>query len=144
MNTEHSFYAELTEKSYLDLFERDRLIYLSPHTEEKLTTEEIQDERNVFIIGGIVDRVAEPNIHPQASFVCAQEEGIRCRQFPLDDYMELVYTCFWLILIIFSRRVGNCYFTLTAVLQILQNVYDTGGDWRSTLDKFVFRLVNFI
>jgi Trm5-related predicted tRNA methylase len=70
------------------MFDHDRLIYLSPHAEEKLTTEDVMDERNVFIIGAIVDRVTEPNIHPQASLVCSQEEGIRCKKFPLDDYIE--------------------------------------------------------
>jgi Trm5-related predicted tRNA methylase len=77
-----------TSKSYLNLYQHERLIYLSPHAEEKLTTEDVMEESNVFVIGGIVDRVKEPNIHPQASLVCAQEEGIRCKKLPLDDYIE--------------------------------------------------------
>lgn len=86
-STENSYVGEITNRSYTDLFDRDRLIYLSPHTDEVLTTEDVMDERNVFIIGGIVDRIKEPDIHPQASMICAQVDGIRCRQLPLDDYM---------------------------------------------------------
>lgn len=84
----NTYAGDVTSRSYMDLFERDRLIYLSPHTDEKLTTEDVMDERNVFIIGGIVDRVVEPKIHPQASLICAQEDGIRCKKLPLDDYVE--------------------------------------------------------
>lgn len=88
LTASQEFVGDYTSRSYLDIFLPENLIYLSPHAEEKLTAEEVLDDQNVFIIGGIVDRVPEPNIHPQASFMCAQSEGIRCRKFPLDDYMK--------------------------------------------------------
>ncbi|KAI6190954.1 TRNA (guanine-N1-)-methyltransferase domain containing protein [Aphelenchoides bicaudatus] len=122
-NADTSYFGEFTDKSYTDLFERDRLIYLSPHTDEVLTAEDVMDERNVFIIGGIVDRIVEPDIHPQASMICAQVDGIRCRSLPLDEHMT------W--------KAGKRFLTLTSVIQILQSVRDTQGNWSKAIEEAV-------
>merc|ERR1712227_171610 len=39
--------------SYLDLFPRDKLVYLSPHADDDL---EVVDEDTIYIIGSFVDR----------------------------------------------------------------------------------------
>uniref|UniRef100_A0A915DZ23 SAM-dependent MTase TRM10-type domain-containing protein n=1 Tax=Ditylenchus dipsaci TaxID=166011 RepID=A0A915DZ23_9BILA len=69
----------------------------------------------------IVDRVREPGIENHASRVVAEQEGLQCRKLPLDQYLE------W--------QSGNKMLTLTAVLAILQDVYDLKGDWRCALLK---------
>ena len=43
---------EATESSYLDVFPRERLIYLSPDSDEEMVS---FDHDAVYIIGGIVD-----------------------------------------------------------------------------------------
>ncbi|KAI6197884.1 hypothetical protein M3Y94_01278000 [Aphelenchoides besseyi] len=118
-----TFAVELTSKSYLELYDRDRLIYLSPHATETLTTEEATDEQTVFIIGGIVDRITEPNIHPQASKVTADEEKVKCRKLPLKENID------W--------RAGRTLLTLTAVMEIVQDVYDTQGDWKHAIQRSI-------
>ncbi|KAI6174407.1 TRNA (Guanine-N(1)-)-methyltransferase [Aphelenchoides besseyi] len=114
---------ELTSKSYLQLYDRDRLIYLSPHATETLTTEEATDEQTIFIIGGIVDRITEPNIHPQASKVTADEEKVKCRKLPLKENVD------W--------RAGRTLLTLTSVMEIVQDVYDTQGDWKYAIQRSI-------
>lgn len=101
-----------------DLFARDRVVYLSPDAEEEMEDVE-QDE--VYVLGGIVDRVVERGIPRQASLQTALAEGVRCKKLPLDRYVE------W--------KSGTKYLTLTAVSSILRNVYSSGGDWEMALRK---------
>lgn len=86
--SDKKFNGELTDQSYLDLYPKDKIIYLSPHTDNVLQSEEVLDSENVFVIGGIVDRVREPNIHPEASAIAAQQEGVKLRRLPLDENVE--------------------------------------------------------
>lgn len=48
------FPAIVTEQSYLDLFPKDRLLYLTPHCKTDLTE---YDPNTVYIIGAMVDKV---------------------------------------------------------------------------------------
>jgi len=41
-------FAKISEQSYLDLFPKERLVYLSPHAEDELLED---DEDNIYIIG---------------------------------------------------------------------------------------------
>lgn len=43
---------EMTESNYLDLYDRERLIYLSPHSPYEMSE---YDHNAVYIIGAIVD-----------------------------------------------------------------------------------------
>lgn len=42
----------------------------------------------MFILGGIVDRVQEHGIHPQASLVAAKEDNVVVQKLPLNKYIE--------------------------------------------------------
>jgi ribonuclease P protein 1 len=74
-------YCNITSKSYLDLFPKQQLIYLSPHAQEVMTD---YDHSAAFIIGGLVDR---------QKIIClsnekAKHENIRSMRLPLDDLVK--------------------------------------------------------
>lgn len=48
------FPLNIHEKSYLDVFSRDQLVYLTPHCREEMQE---FDHDAVYILGGIVDKV---------------------------------------------------------------------------------------
>lgn len=49
------FPAEITSQSYLDVFPKDQLVYLTPHCRVNMTE---YDPDMVYIIGALVDRVS--------------------------------------------------------------------------------------
>ncbi|CAI4221572.1 unnamed protein product [Auanema sp. JU1783] len=102
----------LTKENYTSLAERNKIVYLSPHAETEI--EEIEDD-NVYVIGGIVDRVPEKGIHPHASRVTAEQDNVRCLRLPLDQHVK------W--------ESGHKFLTLLAVMNILQDTYQNGNDW---------------
>ncbi|KAI1731166.1 tRNA (Guanine-1)-methyltransferase domain-containing protein [Ditylenchus destructor] len=116
--------GELTDHSYLDLFpekaQQKKLIYLSPHAEEEL---ELVKQDECYVLGGIVDRVFEPKIGLNASSRVAEEEGIVCKKLPLDKYID------W--------KSGHRMLTINGVADILQDVFDTNGDWVYALDRHI-------
>ncbi|XP_076468669.1 mitochondrial ribonuclease P protein 1 homolog [Babylonia areolata] len=75
-----NFLGTMTDQSYLDLFPRKNLVYLSPHASDNLKDVSADD---VYIIGGIVDKI---NTSP-FSLARAKEQGIRVAKFPLDNYL---------------------------------------------------------
>uniref|UniRef100_A0A7I4YSQ1 RNA (guanine-9-)-methyltransferase domain-containing protein 1 n=1 Tax=Haemonchus contortus TaxID=6289 RepID=A0A7I4YSQ1_HAECO len=108
----------ISPQSFTDLFERDRIVYLSPDADEEI--EDVK-QSDVYVLGGIVDRVAEKGIPRQASLETAVSEGVRCKKLPLDKYVK------W--------KSGTKFLTLTAVSTILRDVYSSGGDWEFALRK---------
>ncbi|KAL8591403.1 hypothetical protein ACOMHN_022209 [Nucella lapillus] len=78
--TGSNFLGTMTDKSYLEFFPRERLVYLSPHASQSLT--EVSED-DVYIVGGIVDKT---NTQP-LSLARAKEQGIRVAKFPLDNYL---------------------------------------------------------
>ncbi|XP_043249725.1 mitochondrial ribonuclease P protein 1 homolog [Colletes gigas] len=75
------FPLHITSKSYLDLFDKSELVYLTPHAN---TYMEAFDPDKVYIIGGLVDK-----IHPKPStLVKAKREGIQMLKFPLEKYLD--------------------------------------------------------
>uniref|UniRef100_A0A914UPQ4 SAM-dependent MTase TRM10-type domain-containing protein n=1 Tax=Plectus sambesii TaxID=2011161 RepID=A0A914UPQ4_9BILA len=80
----------ISHKSYVDLFDRDRLVYLSPDAEEELET---IDNDDIYIIGAIVDVDWQnrPGVmKKKASWHKAKEDGVRCVKLPLDKYIKSV------------------------------------------------------
>lgn len=73
-----------TNQHYLDLYPRDRLVYLSPHSPYQLQ-EDHPD--NIYIIGGYVDMVTTKETRP-VSHARAKSENIRCYKLPLDRYVR--------------------------------------------------------
>ncbi|CAD5234997.1 unnamed protein product [Bursaphelenchus xylophilus] len=116
--------GRLTNESYLDLYNKDDVIYLSPHTDNVLSSEEVLDPKKCFVIGGIVDRVKELNIHPEASALVAQQEGVQLRKLPLD---------------LIEWKAGSQFLTFTTVLNILQQTFEANGDFRGALERAIPR-----
>lgn len=74
-----------TSKSYMDLFQKESLVYLtadSPNTITKLSRDK------VYIIGGIVDRNRLKGI----TYEKAVEQGIETAKLPLDAVVEMAST----------------------------------------------------
>jgi hypothetical protein len=70
-----------SEKSYLDLFPKEKLIYLSPNSKNEM--QEV-DEDKVYIIGVLSDeREKSPHTYNQARL-----EGIKTERFPIEKYVR--------------------------------------------------------
>ena len=68
----------LTSESYLDLFPRNRLVYLSPDSREVLWNYNPDD---VYIIGGLVDL----DYKSKESLAIAKQQGIRHARLPMGE-----------------------------------------------------------
>ncbi|XP_014367006.2 mitochondrial ribonuclease P protein 1 homolog [Papilio machaon] len=75
------FPLNIHTKSYLDIFPKQKLVYLTPHCREELTT---FDHDTVYIIGCMVDKI---NTEP-LSLARAKRDGLKMAKLPLDRYME--------------------------------------------------------
>ncbi|XP_067004068.1 mitochondrial ribonuclease P protein 1 homolog [Anabrus simplex] len=106
------FPLNITEKSYLDLFPKENLVYLTPHCREEMLT---FDHDAVYIIGGIVDKVNKEPL----SLAKAKKEGLRMAKLPLDRYLT------W------GSGSGKSL-TLNQMIQILLDLRFT-GDWKIAL-----------
>lgn len=71
----------VTDKPYLKLFPKDRLVYLTPNSPNFLQE---YDENDVYIVGGIVDKGGEEPL----TLAKSKREGIRTAKFPLDQYLR--------------------------------------------------------
>ena len=80
--TPDCLFAKTSEQSYVDLFPKERLVYLSPHAEDELLED---DEDNIYIIGGFVDTGREAHI--PLSYARAQKDNIRTARLPIDRYL---------------------------------------------------------
>lgn len=106
------FPMNVHEKSYLDLFPKENLVYLTPHCREEMDKYE---HDAVYIVGGIVDKT---NNQP-LSLAKAKREGIRMAKFPFDKYLA------W------GAGSGKSL-TLNQAVAILSDVKET-GDWKYAL-----------
>ncbi|XP_032529017.2 mitochondrial ribonuclease P protein 1 homolog isoform X1 [Danaus plexippus] len=75
------FPLNIHTKSYLDVFPKEKLVYLTPHCREELTSFNPDD---VYIIGCMVDKM---NNEP-LSLARAKRDGLRMAKLPLDRYLE--------------------------------------------------------
>ncbi|XP_067128187.1 tRNA methyltransferase 10 homolog C [Centruroides vittatus] len=69
-----------TEKSYLDIFPKERIVYLTPNSPNVLQK---FDHDSVYVIGGFVDKV---NAKP-LSLAKAKREGLKTAKLPLDQHL---------------------------------------------------------
>ncbi|CAK1581975.1 unnamed protein product [Parnassius mnemosyne] len=74
--------VEYHEKPYLDVFSKDKLVYLSSESDNIIETFE---EDTYYIIGGLVDH----NQHKGLCHKIAVEQGIRHCQLPLTKYVNM-------------------------------------------------------
>ena len=104
------------QESYLDLpelFPKDRLIFISPKSDEPLVDFSPDD---IFIIGGI-------NHFTKSGFLTqlkAEKESIRCVRLPLEENV--------------SWKKGNKNFSPYKLRSILHDVAET-SDWKSAIFK---------
>ncbi|CAD0194878.1 unnamed protein product [Chrysodeixis includens] len=75
------FPMNIHTQSYLDIFPKEKLVYLTPHCREELTE---FDHDAVYIVGCMVDKV---NNEP-LSLAKAKRDGIKMAKLPLDRYLE--------------------------------------------------------
>ncbi|ERL90791.1 hypothetical protein D910_08137 [Dendroctonus ponderosae] len=109
---EPAFPMNVHEGSYLEVFPKGRLVYLTPHCREEM---ERFDHDAIYIIGGIVDKL---NNEP-LSLAKAKREGLQMRKFPLDRYLQ------W------GGGSGKSL-TLNQCVRILLDLKES-GDWRHAL-----------
>ncbi|CAG9760064.1 unnamed protein product [Ceutorhynchus assimilis] len=100
------------EKSYLDLFPKEKLVYLTPHCREEM---ESFDHDAIYIVGAIVDKVNQAPL----SLAKAKRENITMKKFPLDRYLQ------W------GSGSGKSL-TINQCVAILLDMKET-GDWNYSL-----------
>ncbi|KYN04051.1 PREDICTED: mitochondrial ribonuclease P protein 1 homolog [Cyphomyrmex costatus] len=112
------FPAIITPQSYLDLFPKNQLVYLTPHCRTNLSK---YDPNMVYIIGALVDK---GNSQP-LSLAKAKKEGIQMAKFPIDQYLE------W-------GASSSKSLTLNQSIDIMLDLRHT-GDWKKALENVPVR-----
>lgn len=103
----------VSEKSYLDLYPKEQLVYLTPHCNNVLTT---FDANKKYIIGAYVDKH-----RPQpVSLAKAKENNLAMAKFPLDKYLN------W--------GIGKKTLTINHTVVILASLINNGGDWAKAFE----------
>ncbi|KAL2805158.1 tRNA methyltransferase 10-like protein C precursor, partial [Daubentonia madagascariensis] len=105
-----------TEKSHVDLFSKDNIIYLTADSPNVMTTFK---HDKVYIVGSFVDRCMQPGI----SLAKAKRLKLTTECLPLDKYLQ------W--------DIGSKNLTLDQMIRILLCLKNTGS-WEEAL-KFVPR-----
>lgn len=95
-------------ESYMDLFRKEELIYLTSDSENVITT---LDESKVYIIGALVDHNSQKGL----TLKIAEEQNIGHGRLPIDEFIEMK-----------TRRV----LTIDHVFAILVNVACCGMSWK--------------
>jgi len=73
----------VTEKSYLDLFPHENLLYLTPDSKNDLIKYDADD---IYIIGGLIDTTGRIDVSPKSipyTLSAAKKEGIRHARLPM-------------------------------------------------------------
>ncbi|XP_069827136.1 tRNA methyltransferase 10 homolog C [Dendropsophus ebraccatus] len=102
-----------TEKSYVDVFPKDRLVYLTADSPNVLKT---FDHDKIYIIGAFVDKSQKTGV----SLGNAKRLQLATARLPLDSFLK--WNC------------GGKNLTLNHVIEILMTVRDT-GDWKKALSS---------
>ncbi|XP_068921478.1 tRNA methyltransferase 10 homolog C [Petaurus breviceps papuanus] len=105
-----------TEKSHVDIFPRESLIYLTADSPNVMTT--FRHDK-IYIIGSFVDKCSQPRV----SYANAKRLNLASERLPLDRYLH------W--------EIGNKNLTLDQMMRILLTLKNT-GDWKKAL-QFVPR-----
>ncbi|XP_043198888.1 mitochondrial ribonuclease P protein 1 homolog [Amphibalanus amphitrite] len=109
---EPGFPLHLNQENYLDLYPKDRLVYLTPHCRNELRE---FDHDAVYVVGGVVDLVKGRPL----SLAKAKKEGIKMAKLPLQRYLNVGPS--------FSTSL-----TLVAMGQILLDL-QAGAGWEHAL-----------
>jgi ribonuclease P protein 1 len=111
------FPLNVNSQSYLDLFPKQDIVYLTPHCRTELDK---FDHDSVYVVGALVDKT---NTEP-LSLAKAKREGLRMAKLPLDRYLQ------W------SGGSGKSL-TINQMLQIMLEIRSS-DNWEEAL-KFVPR-----
>jgi mitochondrial ribonuclease P protein 1 len=114
-----TFPINVTDKHYLDMVPKEKLIYLTPHCKEVMET---YDHDAVYIIGGIVDRSNQEPL----SLAKAKREGLRMAKLPLDQY--------------FNWHSSHKSLTIDQMVKIMLDLKHS-GDWKYALQHVPRRKV---
>ncbi|XP_011873387.1 PREDICTED: mitochondrial ribonuclease P protein 1 homolog [Vollenhovia emeryi] len=106
------FPVTVTSQSYLDIFPKNQLVYLTPHCKVNLQE---YDPDSVYIIGAFVDKADSQPL----SMAKAKREGIRMARFPIDSYLD------W------GASSSKCL-TIDQTIMVMLDLRHT-GDWKKAL-----------
>lgn len=106
-----SFPLQLHEESFTEIFPKEHLVYLTPHSKNVL---EEFNPNDVYVIGSYVDKGASEPI----SLAKAKKADIRMARLPIERYLQ------W--------GVGSKYLPLNIVCQILLEIRYT-KDWNAAM-----------
>ncbi|XP_011309094.1 mitochondrial ribonuclease P protein 1 homolog [Fopius arisanus] len=106
------FPMNVTSKSYLDLFDKKQLVYLTPDTNVELREFSYDD---IYIIGALVDKLSGRPL----SMAKAKREGLRMAKLPIDRYLHF-------------GGGGNKCLTLNQMISILLDI-NASNDWEYAL-----------
>ncbi|KAF7251297.1 hypothetical protein EYD10_03398 [Varanus komodoensis] len=104
-------FVTVTEKSHVEIFPRDQLVYLTADSPNVMKT---FDHNKIYIIGSLVDK----SIQKGVSLGRAKRLGLATARLPLDLYLQ------W--------ELGSKNLTLNQMLCILLTIKDT-GNWAEAL-----------
>lgn len=79
--TEPSFPLNVHEESFMDLFPKEKLVYLTPHCRNEIQEFNHDD---IYIIGAMVDKITSEPL----SLAKAKQLGLRMAKLPLDRYLQ--------------------------------------------------------
>ncbi|XP_071992073.1 tRNA methyltransferase 10 homolog C [Engystomops pustulosus] len=106
-----------TEKSHVDIFPKERLVYLTADSPNVLKT---FDHDKIYIVGAFVDKSQKTGV----SLGNAKRLQIATARLPLDNFLK--WNC------------GGKNLTLNQVIEILMTIRDT-GDWKKALSSVPIR-----
>ncbi|XP_046751220.1 mitochondrial ribonuclease P protein 1 homolog [Diprion similis] len=118
--TAEDYPLDINECSYTKLYDKNKLVYLTPHCHTEMTEYEPD---SIYIIGAMVDK---SNSQP-LSLAKAKKEGLRMAKFPLSKYLIWGNGA--------SKRLP-----LNQVLKILADIRTT-GDWKKAFKHIPTRKV---
>lgn len=75
------FPMNIHQESFLDVFDKNRLVYLTPHCQNDLVEYSHDD---IYIVGAMVDKVNNDPL----SLAKAKKMGLRMARLPLDRYLQ--------------------------------------------------------
>jgi len=105
----------LDPRSYLDVFPKEQLVYLTSESENEITE---LDLSKVYIIGGIVDHNRLKGI----TFNKAMGQGIATARLPIDQLCNMK-----------ERKV----LAVNHVFDILLKVIETDGNWEAAMEAVI-------
>ncbi|MEN2497833.1 MAG: tRNA methyltransferase 10 [Marteilia pararefringens] len=109
------FDIDKRKENVFDCFDREKIIYLSPDSENIL--DEVTED-NIYVIGGIVDH----NVKKSVSITRANDASVRTARFPIKEYMPCLS--------------NSTVLTIDQAFMIVLRRYQ-GKDWSDILNEIL-------